>query len=208
MLALLPPLGFWLAYICFSLAWERPYWKSSIRCERYPLTQADWKHICWILTGNAALTFLIWGLMVPVTFDLPSPGQAAIRWISSAIWASVWFFASHYWCHGSPLYEHVHCLHHQYSPPRAAMGMFIHPVELLLVNIPASFGPVWWFSFSIGEQVLWLIALAFQLTISHSGIVVGRGMDATRHDLHHIRHRVNYSNSKYLDYLSGTECRH
>lgn len=83
--------------------------------------------------------------------------------------------------------------------------MFIHPIELLIVNLPASFFPVWLFQFSLGEQILWLVALAFQLTISHSGIVIRSGMDATRHDLHHIRHRVNYSNSHFLDRAFGTE---
>lgn len=121
--------------------------------------------------------------------------------------SEVWFFWMHYFMHSNEwMYENIHCVHHEFTAPMAPCCIYCHPLEMLIVNIPTTFGgPL----ISGAHVTMFYVAIlpALLSTLkSHSGwhlpIIGG---DPEGHDYHHVEGFDNLGTDGIFDRVMKTD---
>ena len=142
----------------------------------------------------------------PRTNILNTPGflEAAAHFVFFALVSEVWTFYAHWAMHHKLLYKHIHKVHHEWTAPIAWTSVYCHPLEHLLMNIPAvALGPLILAS-HISLIFAWGSFVAVSSLIVHSGYHLPLQSSAEFHDYHHFKFNQNYGFLGFLDQLHGT----
>eukprot|EP00762_Andalucia_godoyi_P008361 ANDGO_07348.mRNA.1 Methylsterol monooxygenase 2-2 len=97
----------------------------------------------WLALNSVVLILVAalppyFGIRMALPAHAPSFSQFAYEFAVEMFWYDIMFFAVHYALHAIPwLYKNVHSVHHQCTPVVAVHSQVIHPLEMLLMTIPA-----------------------------------------------------------------------
>lgn len=140
-----------------------------------------------MIFGGFKLYLWLYGNQFPPTRELPSITTAIVQLIGCILIYEVVFYYNHRILHIKILYKHVHKLHHEWINPTAAMSLYCHPIEYVLMNmLPHVIGPL---VFKVHVVVAWAyFAFAMALGIhDHTGYHLPFFKSQEFHDYHHLK---------------------
>jgi len=115
------------------------------------------------------------------------------------------FYYSHRLLHHPLIYKHVHKIHHEWTAPIGIIGVYAHPIEMIVSNsMPLVLGPLLCGS-HVATAILWYIMAVFSTTIAHCGYHLPFLPSPEAHDFHHLKFTNNFGMLGVLDRLHNTD---
>jgi len=117
------------------------------------------------------------------------------------------FYYSHRLFH-SPMFYHLHKIHHEFTAPSALTTAYAHPIEHLVCNLgPLITGPLLMQSPLETWIIWWCLAITSTIT-SHSGYHFPLLSSPEHHDFHHKYFTSNFGTFGILDWVHGTRTKY
>eukprot|EP00246_Nothoceros_aenigmaticus_P004633 TRINITY_DN16245_c0_g1_i1.p1 TRINITY_DN16245_c0_g1~~TRINITY_DN16245_c0_g1_i1.p1 ORF type:complete len:246 (-),score=35.19 TRINITY_DN16245_c0_g1_i1:285-1022(-) len=150
------------------------------------------------------------------SLPLPSWHTICFQIVAYFILEDFIFYWGHRLLHTKWLYQHIHCVHHEYATPFGLTSEYAHPAEILFLGFATIFGPaitgphlltLWlWMSIRVLETVEAHCGYDFPWSLSRFLPIYGGA------DFHDYHHRLLYTKSgnyastfTYMDWLFGTD---
>ena len=173
-------------------------------------------NLCWnalwslvvvvLLDGNQVDQRMDWGLCLPhrpMWWLCSTAGCLACQWVGSLLFAECITYYVHRLLHTSWCFARIHRQHHLFVKPNALAALYGSPIETLLCHMPSLVVGPYLTGMSTLQLCIWAWAACVNSLCAHSGIT-DASWGGAQHDLHHSRHRVNYSFLTLLDKVHGT----
>lgn len=137
-------------------------------------------------------------------------GYLVIEWIIKLfvvyVVTEIWFYHVHGLFHlSSFLMKRIHAKHHRYTAPLAIFGLYCHPLEMLLLNVPVTLIGPKLVNIEWSVYIFYVVFASFNSLMSHDGTDWAI-YNSEYHDLHHKHAGLkNLGLTRHLDWLYGTQ---
>lgn len=147
-------------------------------------------------------SFNVLNYLFPLHFDINPPDYSTFLYQVIIILFSgeVLYYGCHRVLHHPSIYRYIHKIHHEYTAPIGIVSLYAHPLEILLGNVLALIGPVFFFRCDLFTFYIVLIFGFIDSITDYSGYDIKNRF----HDRHHEKTKYNYGSIGILDYICGT----
>jgi sterol desaturase/sphingolipid hydroxylase (fatty acid hydroxylase superfamily) len=194
-------ISFWLTYTIVGIILYQP---NLSKC-KYNITTKD---LLKKMFQNMFITFIISIILnrcqIP-QIQLPKTVWGyALHILYSFVIGDVFSYATHRLLHHPLLYP-IHKIHHQYIVPNTLVGVYSHPIEMILNYLSIWFGLMMTTSYNIWTLMLEATIVSMGILLSHrANVYLLFDFGAKMHNLHHQDPTCNYGFSMIWDWWFGT----
>jgi len=224
---LLHQLTYFGCYLPYFVSDYVPYLRQfKIQAHKHNDRWSLWRCFKWLMFLHfvfelpiIVLTHPIFkGYLAAMRTDPPFPTLWTIAWqiVAFYLMEDFYFYWIHRLLHWTPLYKHIHKMHHEHAAPFGIAGEYAHPIETMFLGVGTAAGPILFSTLGrmhLSMLYFWMIFRVAQVIDAHSGYNYPWSLNnlfplwggAEFHDFHHEKFTDNYASTFIIwDNVFGT----